>query len=64
MTKIAAVHPTVAAVTDGLVAIVEPFINQKHITISTRKKSTDYRNIRIKNRQKQKKLTKTNSTTT
>jgi hypothetical protein len=48
MTKITAVHPTVAVVTDGLVAIVEPLINQKHVIISARKKTTDYRNIRIR----------------
>jgi hypothetical protein len=46
-------------VTDGLVVIIEPLINQKYIIISTRKKNTDYRNIQIRNKQEQKKLTKT-----
>jgi hypothetical protein len=63
MTKIAAVHPTVAVVTDVLVAIIETLINQKHITISARKKTADHRNIRIKSGQEQKKPTKTSSIT-
>jgi hypothetical protein len=52
------VHPTVAVITNGLVVTVEPLIDQKYIVISTRKKTTDYRNIRIRNKQKQKKLIK------
>jgi hypothetical protein len=59
VTKITAVHPTIAVVTDGLVVTVEPPINQKHIIISARKKTTDHRNIRIRNKQEQKKLIKT-----
>jgi hypothetical protein len=55
VTKIAAVHPTVAVVTDGLAATVELLIDQKHIIISTRKKTTNYKNIRIKSKQKPKK---------
>jgi hypothetical protein len=47
-------------VTDRLVATIELLINRKYIIISTRKKTTDYKNIRIKNKQKQKKPTKTN----
>jgi hypothetical protein len=46
-------------VTDGLVTIIETLIDRKHIIMSTRKKTTDYRNIRMKNRQKQKKPIKT-----
>jgi hypothetical protein len=59
VTKIAAVYPTVIMVTDGLVTIIETLIDRKHIIMSTRKKTTDYRNIRMKNRQKQKKPIKT-----
>jgi hypothetical protein len=60
MTKITAVYPTIAVVTNGLVVTVEPLIDRKHIIISARKKTTDYRNIRIKNKQKRKRPTKTN----
>jgi hypothetical protein len=52
------VHPTVAVVIDRLAVTVEPLIDRKHIVMSTRKKTTDYRNIRIKNKQEQKKLIK------
>jgi hypothetical protein len=58
------VHPTVIVVTDRLVVIIETLIDRKHVIISTRKKTTNHRNIRIKNRQKQKKPTKTSSITT
>jgi hypothetical protein len=61
VTKITAVYPTVVVVTDRLVVIVEPLINRKHIAISARKKTTDHRNTWIRNKQKQKKLTKTSS---
>jgi hypothetical protein len=63
MTKIAAVHPTVIVVTDGLVVIIETLINRKHIIISARKKTTDYRNIRIRSGQERKKLIKAISIT-
>jgi hypothetical protein len=43
MTKIIAVYPTVIIVIDRLVVTIEPLINQKHIIISTRKKTTDHR---------------------
>jgi hypothetical protein len=57
------VHPTIAVVINGLVVIVEPLIDRKYIAISTRKKTTDYRNIRIRSGQEQKKPTKTSSIT-
>jgi hypothetical protein len=63
MTKITAVHPTVVVVTDGLVVIIEPLIDRKHITMSARKKTIDYRNIQIRSGQKQKKPTKASSIT-
>jgi hypothetical protein len=50
-------------VTDGLVAIIEPLIDRKYIAMSTIKKNTDYRNIRMRSRQKQKKLIKVSLTT-
>jgi hypothetical protein len=59
VTKIAAVYPIIIIVTDRLVVTVELLINQKYIIISTRKKTADYRNIWIKNKQKQKNPTKT-----
>jgi hypothetical protein len=52
------VHPTVVIVTDRLAVIIETPINRKLIAISARKKTTDYRNIRIRSRQEQKKPTK------
>jgi hypothetical protein len=55
MTKITAVHSTVVAVTDRLVVIIEPPIDQKYIVMFARKKTADYRNIRMRSRQKQKK---------
>jgi hypothetical protein len=51
MTKIAVVYPIVIIVTDGLVVIVELLINQKYIIMFSRKKTIDYRNIRMKNKQ-------------
>jgi hypothetical protein len=59
MTKITAAHPTVVVITDGLVVIVKPPIDQKHVIISARKKTTDYGNIRIRNKQERKRLIKT-----
>jgi hypothetical protein len=50
-------------VTDGLVAIIESLIDRKYIVIFARKKTTDYRNIRIRNKQKQKRPIKTSSIT-
>jgi hypothetical protein len=63
VTKIAAVYPTVIVVIDGLVVIIKTPIDRKYIIISTRKKTADYRNIRIRSRQERKKLTKTSSIT-
>ena len=63
MTKIAAVYPTVAVVTDRPAAIVEPLIDRKHVIMSARKKTADHRNIRIRNKQEQKKPTKASSIT-
>jgi hypothetical protein len=63
MIKIAAVHPTVVVVTDRLVIIIETLIDRKYIIISTRKKNIDYRNIRMRNKQKQKKPIKASSIT-
>ena len=40
-----AIYLTVAVVTDKLVAIVEPLIDWKHITISTKKKTANYGDI-------------------
>jgi hypothetical protein len=46
-------------VIDRLAVTIEPLINRKYITTSARKKTTDYRNTRIKNKQEQKRLIKT-----
>jgi hypothetical protein len=64
VTKITAAHPTVAVITNGLAVTIEPLINQKHIIIFAKKKTTDHRNIRIRNKQERKRLTKASSITT
>jgi hypothetical protein len=56
-----AVYPTVVVVTDGLIVTIEPLIDRKYIIISTRKKTIDYRNTRIRNKQKRKRLIKASS---
>jgi hypothetical protein len=63
MIKITAVHPTVIIVTDGLAVTIEPPIDRKYIIMFSRKKTADYRNTRIKNKQEQKRLTKASSIT-
>jgi hypothetical protein len=63
VTKITAAYPTVVVITDGLVVTVETPIDRKHIVMSARKKTTDYRNTRIRNEQKQKRLIKASSIT-
>jgi hypothetical protein len=55
------VHPTVVVVIDGLAVIIETLIDRKHIIMSARKKTTDYRNIRIRSGQERKKPIKTSS---
>jgi hypothetical protein len=47
-------------VINGLVVTVEPLIDRKHVIMSARKKTADHRNIRIRNKQEQKKHTKAN----
>jgi hypothetical protein len=63
MTKITPVYLTVIIITDRLVVTVEPLIDRKHIIISAKKKTTDYRNTWIRNKQKRKRPTKTSSIT-
>ena len=40
-----AIYLTVTVVIDRLAAIIKPLIDWKYITISARKKTTNYRNI-------------------
>ena len=40
-----AVYPTAAVVIGRLAAIIKPPIDRKHVAMSAKKKTTDYRNI-------------------